>query len=97
MIFIYLSIDLSFCSKNKQEEVWWVYKCPRCKLPIGYDLEGTGQRYTYILKDALHEQADDDDDDDNADQGQTQGDEGIDYVEERDWKIEKIIIIQLVI
>ncbi|VVT51146.1 uncharacterized protein SAPINGB_P002999 [Magnusiomyces paraingens] len=46
-------------NKNK-EEVWWVYKCPRCKLPIGYDLENSSQQYTFILNGALHEEPSED-------------------------------------
>uniref|UniRef100_A0A060SY95 ARAD1A10648p n=1 Tax=Blastobotrys adeninivorans TaxID=409370 RepID=A0A060SY95_BLAAD len=34
------------------KEHWWLYKCPRCGISVGYDLKSAPD-CTYILKDAL--------------------------------------------
>ncbi len=40
---------------TKKHEIWWVYKCQRCKIPIGYDLDldTKDQRATFIFEKSL--------------------------------------------
>ncbi|ODQ63631.1 hypothetical protein NADFUDRAFT_47986 [Nadsonia fulvescens var. elongata DSM 6958] len=47
------SADTDDSAPASSTELWWLLRCPRCKLPVGYDLDEENMKFNYILDGSL--------------------------------------------